>query len=115
MGTRHCGSRGTPVGWFVSLTFEDLLPLYELKDATLGGVDGQGYVFPVETFRGKQYKGVFFASEKEPLEALEGEDAVEFAGIVYHKTTSGDSTLNVDVTQVLAVGVGARADFSVVD
>jgi hypothetical protein len=94
---------------------EDLLALYELKDATLGGVDGQGYAFVVETFRGKEYKGVFFASEKEPLEALEGADAVEFAGIVYHKTTSGNDTLNVDITKVLSVGVGARADFSVVE
>lgn len=91
------------------------MALYELKDATLGGVEGQGYAFSVETYRGKEYKGVFFASEKESLEALEGADAVEFNGIVYHKTTSGDDTLNVDVTKVLSVGVGARADFSVVD
>lgn len=91
------------------------MALYELKDATLGGVEGQGYAFSVETFRGKEYKGVFFASEKDPLEALEGADAVEFTGIVYHKTTSGNDTLNVDVTKVLSVGVGARADFSVAD
>ena len=91
------------------------MALYELKDATLGGVEGQGYAFSVETFRGKEYKGVFFASEKDALEALEGADAVEFAGHVYHKTTSGDDTLTVDVTKVISVGVGTRADFSVVN
>ena len=104
----------TAGGGFVSFTLEVLLALYELKDATLGGVDGQGYAFSVETFRGKEYQGVFFASEKEPLEALESADAVAFEGMVYHKTTSGKDTLNVDVTKVLSVGVGARADFSVV-
>ena len=90
------------------------MALYELKDATLGGVEGQGYAFSVETFRGKEYKGVFFASEKDSLEALESAESVEFNGIVYHKTTSGDDTLTVDVTKVISVGVGTRADFSVV-
>lgn len=89
------------------------MALYELQDATLDGIDGQGYVFPIETFRGKEYRGVFFADDSDALSS--DTEAAKFEGTVYHKTTSGEDTVTVDVTNVVQTAVGLRADFKVVD
>ncbi|MEM1115430.1 MAG: hypothetical protein AAF594_05900 [Bacteroidota bacterium] len=89
------------------------MALYELQDATLAGIDGQGYVFPIETFRGKEYRGVFFAGDDDGI-STDTENA-RFEGTVYHKTTSGEDTVTVDVTNVVQTAVGLRADFKVVD
>ena len=88
------------------------MALYELHDATLDGVDGQGYVFPIETFRGKEYRGVFFANDEDAI-TTDIEEGT-FEGIVYHKTTSGEDTVTVDVTNVVSTASGLRADFAVV-
>lgn len=86
------------------------MALYELQDATLDGVEGQGYVFPVETFRGKEYRGVFFADDDSiTTDINEG----TFEGMIYHKTTSGEGDVTVDVTNVVSTAVGKRADFQV--
>lgn len=91
------------------------MALYELKDATLNGHAGQGYVYPIKTFRGREYRGVFFASEEEPLNEAAAAEEVPFEGIVYKTTTSGQDTVTVDVTKVVSVGIGMRADFTVKD
>jgi len=91
--------------------------LYEPKEATLNGVEGEGYAFVVDTYQGKAYRGVFFArGEDAPMETVaESEEPVPFEGIVYHKTTEKVETLDVNVTKTVGVGVGTRADFEVVD
>lgn len=87
------------------------MALYELQDATLAGVPGQGYVFPVDTFRGKEYRGVFFADDDEAITTDINEGT--FEGMIYHKTTSGEGDVTVDVTNVVRTAVGKRADFQV--
>jgi hypothetical protein len=87
------------------------LALYELHDATLAGVAGQGYVFPVETFRGKEYRGVFFADDDAEI-STDIKEAT-FEGTIYHKTTSGEGDVTVDVTNVVRTAVGKRADLAV--
>ncbi|MEM0963909.1 MAG: hypothetical protein AAGK21_15385 [Bacteroidota bacterium] len=89
------------------------LALYELQDATLAGIEGQGYVFPVDTFEGKQYRGVFFANDDEAAISTDIDEAT-FEGTIYHKTTSGEGDVTVDVTNIVDTAVGKRADFKVV-
>ena len=89
------------------------MSLYELQDAKLAGVDGQGYVFPVDTFEGKQYRGVFFANEDSDAISTDINEAT-FEGRIYHKTTSGEGDVTVDVTNIVETAVGTRADFKVI-
>ena len=92
------------------------MALYELKDATLSGIDGEGYVYPVETYKGIGYKGVFFAGGDADLASVADQEGPTFAGTVYMKSrTKNGQEVTVDVTNVVSVGVGVRADFTVVD
>ena len=91
------------------------MALYELKDATLGGIQGEGYVYPVDTYKGIVYRGVFFAGNDADLDSLTERDDAMFAGTVYLKTSERTDELPVDVTKVVSVAVGHRADFDVVD
>lgn len=88
-----------------------VLAIYELKDAALNGVEGQGYAFPIKTFRGKEYKGVFFANDETAIETAEGEEEVEFTGTIYDRTRERIETFNVSVVKTVSVGIGERADF----
>jgi hypothetical protein len=87
--------------------------IYELREAELDGLAGQGYAYPVKTFRGKEYKGVFFGEDEEALQALAEKGPVPFSGTVYESTRERSDTLTVDVVQTLASGIGPRADFVV--
>ena len=87
------------------------MALYELKDAKLAGVEGQGYGFPVDTFRGKEYRGVFFADDNEALTT--DVDEATFEGMIYHKTTQSEGDAKVNVTNVVSTAVGNRGDFEV--
>jgi len=79
----------------------------------LDGIEGQGYAYPVKTFRGKEYKGVFFADDPEAVQqALEKED-VEFSGTIYEATKVREDTVDVDVVNIISSGIGERADFVV--
>ena len=89
------------------------MALYELQDATLAGVEGQGYVFPIDTFEGKQYRGVFFANDDDAKISTDIDEAT-FEGIIYHKTTSGPGDVKVSVKNVVETAVGTRADFEVI-
>lgn len=89
------------------------MAIYQLKDAELGGVEGQGYVFAVKTFRGKEYKGVFFATDAEAVEQVATRDGVEFSGTVYERTRERNDTLPVDVVNTVSSGIGERCDFVV--
>ena len=88
------------------------MALYELQDAKLAGVEGQGYVFPVDTFEGKQYKGVFFANDEDAEITTDIKEAT-FEGRIYHKTTSGEGDVTVSVTNIVETAVGKRADLEV--
>lgn len=89
--------------------------LYELKDAKLGDVDGHGYAYAVGRYRNKTFKGVIFVDEDEvPEDALKA-DAVEFTGMLYHKTTKGRDTIAVNVKDTVKAGLGVRLDFEEVD
>ena len=88
------------------------MALYELHDAKLAGVEGQGYVFPVDTFEGKQYRGVFFANDDDASITTDVEEAT-FEGMIYHKTTQGEGSETVRVTNVVETAVGSRADLEV--
>ena len=88
------------------------MALYELQDATLAGVEGQGYVFPIDTFEGKQYRGVFFAGDDSSITT--DIDEATFEGMIYHKTTSGEGDATVNVTNIVETAVGQRVDFEVV-
>jgi hypothetical protein len=92
--------------------------LYELKEATLNGIAGEGYAYAVDTFQGKAYRGVFFASNPEaptPDADLAGTDVpVAFEGVVYHKTVERVEALDVNVTKTVPVAVGTRTDFEVI-
>ena len=98
------------------------MSLYAARQATLGEIDGNGYAFLKLSGINGQYEGVFFvdADMKEQLEPLTGQDSVSFTGVVYTKNRSGGvrenrETVEVDVYNLVSVGVGARADFRVVD
>ena len=104
--------RGRHPGPPVPLTTRFDLALYELQDATLAGVEGQGYVFPVDTFEGKQYRGVFFANDDDAAISTDIEEAT-FEGMIYHKTTKGTGDATVKMTAIVETAVVSRADFEV--
>ncbi len=87
------------------------MAIYELKEAALNGVEGQGYAFPIKTFRGKEYKGVFFADDETAVSTAESEEAVEFTGTIYDRTRERIETFEVNVVNTVSVGIGERADF----
>ena len=92
------------------------MALYELKEAKLNGVEGEGYAYVVDTYQGKAYRGVFFAHDEGDLNGVsEHEEPVPFEGTVYHKTVERVETLDVNVTTTVPVAVGTRADFEVVE
>ena len=87
------------------------MSMYELQDAELNGVEGQGYAYAVKTFRGKEFKGVFFANDDEALEEIKDQEEVEFSGTVYLKTRVREGSMPVNVTKTVSAGMGERADF----
>lgn len=94
------------------------MPLYELEEATLNGMQGQGYAFKSDKAFGSTYQGVFFLPpdhEEDEVSGLVDGDPVEFSGRVYLKTTSNEETIAVQVTKTLRTGSGPRADFLSVD
>ena len=86
-----------------------------MKDATLAGISGEGYCYPVDTYQGTAYKGVFFASNDADLDDLPGREDATFAGTIYLKTSQKTDEVPVAVTNVVSVAVGHRADFDVRD
>jgi hypothetical protein len=96
---------------FRRINNEVVLAIYTLKEAELNGVEGRGYAYPVKTFRGKEYKGVFFAENEEAIEVAEGEEEVEFTGTIYDRTRERVETFNVNVVNTVSAGIGERADF----
>ena len=91
------------------------MSIYALQEAELNGIEGQGYAFPVKTFRGKEYRGVFFADDEEAVQEAESEDEVQFTGTIYDRTRERVETFSVTVTDTVAVGIGERATFEALE
>lgn len=91
------------------------MSIYALQEAELNGIEGQGYAFPVKTFRGKEYRGVFFAEDEEAVQGAMAEEEVKFTGTVYDSTRERVETFPVNVTDTVAVGIGERATFEAVE
>ena len=91
------------------------MALYEPKEATLNGIQGEGYAYAVDTYQGKAYKGVFFANNEADLAEVAEDAPVAFQGTVYHKTVERVEALDVNVKKTVDVAVGTRADFEVVE
>jgi hypothetical protein len=89
--------------------------IYELKEAALDGIEGQGYAYPVKTYRGKEYKGVFFADDPEAVKEVLAKEEVEFSGTIYERTKERQDTVEVEVVNVVSAGIGERAEFVVRD
>ena len=79
----------------------------------MDGIEGQGYAYPVKTFRGKEYKGVFFADDPEAVQQVLEKEEVEFSGTIYERTKEREDTVEVDVVNIISSGIGERADFVV--
>ncbi len=84
------------------------MSLYDLRNATLEDVEGEGFCFSKKTVFGKQYYGVFFG---EDIADLEEEDDLTFSGILYDRSREKKKTFSVEVTSVTPTPAGDRADF----
>jgi len=84
------------------------MSLYDLRNATLEDVEGEGYCFSKKTVFGKQYQGVFFG---EGIDELVEEDDLTFSGILYDRSREKEKTFSVEITNVTSTPAGDRADF----
>lgn len=88
------------------------MSLYNLQEAKLNDVEGQGFAYSEKTVYGKAYKGVFFAENGEDLEALEDkEDEATFTGILYDRSREREKSFSVNISNVISTPSGDRADF----
>ena len=63
------------------------MSLYDLHEAKLNDMEGQGFAYSEKTVYGKAYKGVFFAENGEDLESLEEKEKdATFTGILYDRS-----------------------------
>ena len=88
------------------------MSLYDLHDASLNDMDGEGFAYSEKTVYGKAYKGVFFGEDEEEIESLaDGEDDATFEGILYDRSREREKSFSVEVTDVVSTPSGERADF----
>jgi hypothetical protein len=88
------------------------MSLYDLHDATLNDMEGEGFAYSQKTVYGKAYKGVFFSEDSEEVEQLaEKEDDATFTGILYDRSREREKSFSVEVTDVISTPSGERADF----
>ncbi|PEN09643.1 hypothetical protein CRI93_00970 [Longimonas halophila] len=88
------------------------MSLYDLHDAQLDDMDGEGFAYSEKTVYGKAYKGVFFAESAGDIEGLvDGEEDATFTGILYDRSREREKSFTVDVTNVISTPTGERADF----
>lgn len=88
------------------------MSLYDLHDAELNGLEGQGFAYSEKTVYGKAYKGVFFSEDDEAIDKLENQDEdATFTGILYDRSREREKSFSVDITDVISTPSGERADF----
>lgn len=88
------------------------MSLYDLHNAKLNEMEGEGFAYSQKTVYGKSYKGVFFGEDEEEIENLadEEEDAT-FEGILYDRSREREKSFSVEITDVISTPSGERADF----
>ena len=91
------------------------MPIYELQKATLGDIEGEGYIFSRKSTLGKTFKGVFFCEDPEPLVLMQEQEEVTFTGAVYDGSRERQESLSVEVTGIMKTMTGERADLLVVE
>lgn len=88
------------------------MSLYDLHDATLNDMEGEGFAYSEKTVYGKAYKGVFFGEDEKEIEGLaNGEEDATFEGILYDRSREREKSFSVEVTDVVSTPSGERADF----
>lgn len=89
------------------------MSLYDLHDASLNDMEGEGFAYSEKTVYGKAYKGVFFGEDEEAIEELADEDSDDatFEGILYDRSREREKSFSVEVTGVISTPSGERADF----
>lgn len=86
--------------------------LYDLHDAKLNDMEGEGFAYSEKTVYGKAYKGVFFGEDGEEIENLVDQDGdATFEGILYDRSREREKNFSVDVTDVVSTPSGERANF----
>ncbi|WP_022836727.1 hypothetical protein [Salisaeta longa] len=91
------------------------MSLYDLHEAQLNDMEGQGFAYSQKTVYGKAYKGVFFGEDADTIEQLaeveEGEDEPTFTGILYDRSREREKSFSINITKVISTPTGERADF----
>ncbi len=89
------------------------MSLYDLHEAKLNEMEGEGFAYSQKTVYGKAYKGVFFGENEEEIEKLASseEEEATFEGILYDRSREREKSFSVEVTDVISTPSGERADF----
>lgn len=88
------------------------MSLYDLHEAKLNDLEGQGFAYSQKTVYGKSYKGVFFSENEDAIDSLEGKDEdATFTGILYDRSREREKSFSVNITDVISTPSGERADF----
>lgn len=88
------------------------MSLYDLHNAKLNEMEGEGFAYSKKTVYGKAYKGVFFGEDEEEIEKLaDDEEDATFEGILYDRSREREKSFTVEVTNVISTPSGERADF----
>ena len=89
-----------------------IMSLYDLHNAKLNEMEGEGFAYSKKTVYGKAYKGVFFGENEEQIEKLaDDEEDATFEGILYDRSREREKTFSVEITDVISTPSGERADF----
>lgn len=88
------------------------MSLYDLHNAKLNDMEGEGFAYSQKTVYGKAYKGVFFGENTDQIEELADQsDDATFTGILYDRSREREKSFTVEVTNVISTPSGERADF----
>jgi hypothetical protein len=92
------------------------MAIYELQNATLGELEGQGFAYTRKVSSGKSYQGVFFAEDHGDLEPLqEASESLTYAGTVYDGNREKQEEFPVAIVKVVSTPSGERAEFERVE
>ena len=92
------------------------MSMYELQDAKLGDIEGQGYAFKRRTAFGKARRGIFYPASPEDLEKIQEVETLTFTGPCYYRTRGPrDREFDVAIVKVVPTRMGNRVDFEAVD
>jgi hypothetical protein len=88
------------------------MSLYDLHNAKLNEMEGEGFAYSEKTVYGKEYKGVFFGENEDEIDKLvDDEEDATFEGILYDRSREREKSFSVEITDVISTPSGERADF----